>query len=79
MGNVGLDITPEELAKQHSEAIRIIVELRERAEAAECKAARWKELYESAITLVRRYQAERERFLARVEGALLGIASASKD
>lgn len=64
---------------EHAETARVIAELREKAEAAECKAARWKELYESAITLVRRYQAERERFLARVEGALLGIASASKD
>lgn len=79
MGNIGQDITPEELARQHADAVRIIVELRERAEAAERKAARWKELYESALTIVRRYQAERERFLAHVEAALLGIASASKD
>lgn len=54
-----------------------LAELRARAERAERKAARCKELYDSALRVVRRYQAERESLLARVEGALLGIASAS--
>lgn len=37
------------------------------------KAARYKELYESAIEIVRRLQSEHERLITRVESALLGI------
>jgi len=79
MGNIGPDLTPEEMRREYAEAIRVIAQLRAEADAAKSKAARWKELYESALTIVRRYQAERERFLARVEAALLGIASTSED
>lgn len=43
------------------------------AEKLERQVARTKELYESSIALVRRYQDEREGLLDRVEKALLGI------
>jgi len=77
VGNIGEDVTLAEMHRQHADALRIIAELRERAERAERKAARWKELYESSLAIVRCYQAERESLLARVQAALLGIASAS--
>lgn len=65
-----LSVSPEEAA-------RLIAELRERAEKAERRAERCKELYESSMRIVRRYQAERGSLLARVEATLLGIASPS--
>lgn len=72
MERVTLDVSPEEAA-------RLIAELRERVEKAERRADRCKELAESSLAIVRRYQDERESFLARVEAALLGIASTSQD
>jgi len=50
---------------------------RERAERAERKLARYRELYLSAVTIIRNYQAERDSLLARVRAALLGIESSS--
>lgn len=39
---------------------------------------RLRELYDSAIQVVRKYQQEREEMLARVEAAILGIESTKK-
>lgn len=75
MANIGLDITPEELAKKYADALRVIAELRERAGLAERRADRFRELYESSMRNVVRCQDERESLVARVKAALLGIAS----
>lgn len=93
MGNIGQDISPEELRRQHSDAIRTIHEqrvtiedleklvnlLRDGCEKMDRKVKRSHELYESSVAVVRRYQAERDGLLDRVRGALLGIKESSHD
>jgi hypothetical protein len=78
VGNIGPDISYDELRKQHADAVRTIVELRERAEKAERRVARLQMLYDSSMRIVRRYQAERESFLSRVQAALFGIEHVDK-
>lgn len=78
MGNIGQDITYEELRRHHAEAVRIIHEQRQKIEKLERRLTRVRELYDSALRIVRRYQAERESLLTRVQAALLGIASVDK-
>jgi predicted RNase H-like nuclease (RuvC/YqgF family) len=79
MGNIGQDISYEELRKHHADAVRIIHEQRQKIEKLERRCSRLRELYESSLAVVRRYQDEREGFLSRVEGALLGIKGALDD
>ena len=79
MGNIGPDISYDELRKQHADAVRIIHEQREKIEKLERRCSRLRELYESSLAVVHRYQDEREGFLARVQGALLGIKGALDD
>ena len=67
-----LDVSPEEAA-------RLIAEQKAQIDRLTYQVERRQELYESAMRIVRRYQGERASFLARVEAALLGIASASPD
>jgi len=79
MGNIGQDISYDELRKHHADAVRIIHEQRQKIEKLERRCSRLRELYESSLAVVRRYQDEREGFLARVQGALLGIKGALDD
>ena len=72
MERVTLDVSPEEAA-------RLIAEQKAQIDRLTYQVERRQELYESAMRIVRRYQGERASFLARVEAALLGIASASPD
>jgi len=76
VGNIGPDINCDE---QHANAVRIIFEQRERIEKLERRCARLRELYESSLAVVRRYQSERESLLDRVRGALLGIDLNERD
>jgi ABC-type transporter Mla subunit MlaD len=61
-----MDLTEKELREQYAAALDNIAKL-------ERQVARTKELYDSAIAVVRRLQAEREGLIDRVEGALRGI------
>lgn len=56
----------------------MVERLSAKVEKLERQNARLRELYESSLAIVRRYQDEREGFLDRVQGALLGIKDAEE-
>lgn len=55
------------------DAVRVIREQQREIEKLTRRNVRLRELYESTLAVVRRYQNERDGLLDRVKGALLGI------
>lgn len=70
------DLPYNALRAHYDNAVRAVHEQAEAIEKLNRQNARLKQLYESSLAIVRRYQSERESLLARVQGALLGVEQA---